>query len=115
MIGDQARGVTAQSMLDIRSRRGNLFPGELFSEFAWEMMLRLFVALVENRVMSEAHLIDESAVHISCGRRWINHLVHDKRVARQGSYDMILTANTVAQLREFLDEAKAIRDRASVA
>ena len=106
MNGDQARGKAAQCILDVRSLRKAVFPSELFDEFAWNMMLHLFVELANNRVMTERALIEKAGASEDAGRRWIEHLVKDRQVAeRRDEDDVILTADAISRLRKFLDEA----------
>ncbi|MEG8058566.1 hypothetical protein QP150_19565 [Sphingomonas sp. 22L2VL55-3] len=105
MIGDQARGQAAQRILDVRSLRKVMFPSELFDEFAWNMMLDLFVGLANNRVITERDIIARSGASESSGRRWIEHLVKDGQVAeRHNGDDVVLTTSAITQLRRFLDE-----------
>lgn len=105
MNGDQARGKAAQRILDVRSLRKVIFPSELFDEFAWNMMLHLFVGLANNQVMTERALIEKAGASEDAGRRWIEHLVKDRQVAeRRDEDDVILTTDAISQLRKFLDE-----------
>jgi len=105
MTGDQLRGDTAQRILDLRSFRKVLFPSELFDEFAWQMMLILFIGLASNRVTTERHLIAKAGCGEASGRRWITHLVQDGQVVeRSDDDDVILTPEAISRLRNFLDE-----------
>jgi len=105
MIGDQARGEAAQCILDVRSLRKAMFPSELFDEFAWNMMLHLFVGLAHNELMTERALIEKAGASENAGRRWIEHLVKDGQVGeRHDDDDVILTTDAITQLRIFLDE-----------
>ncbi|WP_093401056.1 hypothetical protein [Sphingomonas sp. OK281] len=105
MIGDQARGEAAQCILDVRSLRKVMFPSELFDEFAWNMMLHLFVGLANNQVMTEIALIEKAGASEHSGRRWIEHLVKDGQVAERRDHDdVVLTADAIARLRTFLDD-----------
>lgn len=82
-----------------------MFPSELFDEFAWNMMLHLFVGLANNELMTERALIEKAGASENAGRRWIEHLVKDGQVAeRHDDDDVILTTDAINQLRIFLDE-----------
>ncbi|RZL18156.1 MAG: hypothetical protein EOP64_12875 [Sphingomonas sp.] len=82
-----------------------MFPSELFDEFAWNMMLHLFVGLANNELMTERALIEKAGASENAGRRWIEHLVKDGQVAeRRDDDDVILTTGAITQLRIFLDE-----------
>lgn len=86
-----------------------MFPSEIFDEFAWNMLLVLFVGLAGNEVVSEAALIARAEVSVSAGRRWITHLIEDGQIAdRHDDDDVILTPRAVSQLREFLDRARVV-------
>jgi predicted transcriptional regulator len=103
MIGDQTRADEANRILRDRDKRYKLFPGELFDEFAWNMMLHLFVALADNEQMSESRLIELVKIPVSVGRRWIALLVNDGQVEpREDGRDIILTPAAVGRLREYL-------------
>ena len=109
MTGDQERGVTAQTILTIRLLRKAMFPSEIFDEFAWNMLLVLFVELAANEVVTEAKLIARADVSLHAGRRWISHLIKDGQIAdRQDEDDVILTPRAISQLRDFLDQARVI-------
>ena len=105
MTGDQARGEAAQCILDVRALRKVMFPSELFDEFAWNMMLHLFVGLANNQVMTERALIEKAGASENSGRRWIEHLVKDGQVAERRDHDdVVLTTDAIAHLRTFLDD-----------
>jgi hypothetical protein len=113
MMGDQDRGATAQAIIDVRFLRGVHFPSEIFDEFAWNILLILFVGLAANEIISEKVLIERAGVSIVAGRRWIAHLIQDGQVAdRDDGEDVILSLQAISQLRRFLDEAKALGDQA---
>ncbi len=81
-----------------------MFPSELFDEFAWNMMLHLFVGLANNQVITESALIEKAGASEHSGRRWIEHLVKDGQVAERRDHDdVVLTADAIAHLRTFLD------------
>jgi hypothetical protein len=104
MTGDQTRADAAHRILFDRDRRYKLFPAEIFDEYAWNMMLHLFVNLSDNDRMSEARLIKLVNVPLMVGRRWIGLLVEDGQVdARADEEDIVLTAAAVIRLREYLD------------
>lgn len=82
-----------------------MFPSELFDEFAWNMMLHLFVGLANNQVMTEVALIEKAGASEHSGRRWIEHLVKDGQVAERRDHDdVVLTTDAIAHLRTFLDD-----------
>lgn len=109
MIGDQQRGIVAQNVLAIRRFREGQFPRELFDEYAWNMLLLLFVGLANNEVISESILIEQAEVSTKAGRSWIAHLVADGQVeARNDGDDVVLTATAMNGLRTFLDRVSVL-------
>ncbi len=104
MTGDQQRGVIAKNLLAMRALRERTFLRELFDEYAWNMLLHLFVGLANNEVMTETSLCERSDVTIHAGRRWLTHLVSDGQVERRSDGDdVVLTASAIERMREFLD------------
>lgn len=109
MTGDQQRGRNAEAMLTLRLLCRRLFPSDIFDEYAWNMLLCLFVGLVSNEIISERMLIERSDVSLAVGRRWIAHLMHDGQIsARADGDDVVLSTNAVENLRSFLDKARLI-------
>ncbi|RYF40558.1 MAG: hypothetical protein EOO38_21755 [Cytophagaceae bacterium] len=103
MLRDKECAQEASRLLSERDRRYALFPAEMFDEFAWNMLLHLFVHLANNDVMTEAHLIELSHATRSVGKRWIRHLVADKQIEdRHDGDDVTLTAGAVDRLRRYL-------------
>jgi hypothetical protein len=109
MFGDQRRGDIAQNLLTVRGLRHESFPSEIFDEHAWNMLLHLFSAQVDNETVTEADLIRRSHTTFSVGSRWLQHLVADGQVeAREDGDDVALTASAVDRMRTFLDAAQAV-------
>lgn len=109
MIGDQQRGVVARNILSLRAFREENFPRALFDEYAWNMLLLLFVGLANNEVVTERSLIERADVTHNAGRRWIAHLVSDGHiVARNDGDDVILTEAATDALRDFLDRVSVL-------
>lgn len=109
MTGDQELAELASAMLVMRVRRKSLFPSEIFDEYAWDMLLHLFVAHADNAELSTDRLIALAGAPPETGRRWIAHLADDGQVEmRAGGADVALTGEAVRRLRTFL------RDRANI-
>lgn len=103
MIGDKECAKRAARLIAERDRRYTLFPAEIFDEYPWNMLLHLFVAMADNRIMTEAMLCELSHAGQVIGRRWIAHLVRDDQVeARQDGGDVILTFGAIERLRQYL-------------
>ena len=104
MQGDNLRSVEAQRILRSRDARYLLFPSDIFDEYAWNMMLHLFVSMASNQAMDESRLIALTKSSNAVGRRWIKHLVADGQVQdRSDSDDVLLTSEAIRKLRIFFD------------
>jgi hypothetical protein len=113
MIGDYERGQMAQSLLRVREVRQESYPSEIFDEFAWNMLLHLFVTTSNNEVMTENRMIDMSGASMAVGRRWLAHLLADGQISDRGDgQDVSFTPDSVARMRAFLDRARNIHREA---
>lgn len=104
MTSDLKRAQAARKILDDREERYVLFPSDIFDEYAWNMLLHLFVAFASNEVVPETSLI--KAVHTSrnIGQRWLYQLAKDNQVRDRASGDDVsLTDEAIFKLRSYLD------------
>lgn len=109
MIGDRRRSETARNLLAVRAERRQCFPSELFDEYAWDLLLHLFIALAENETVSENNLIARAGCQQRVGRRWLAHLVDDGQIAARGDgADVEMTEAAISNMRRFLDKASSI-------
>jgi hypothetical protein len=109
MIGDQARGEVARNLLLVREARQAFFKHEIFDEYAWNMLLHLFVALSNNEIMSEDRMVALSGGPRSVSRRWLSFLVGANEIfAREDGDDIAFTPDSAKRMRLFLDRAAAI-------
>ena len=67
-----------------RRRRATLFPEELFSDAAWDILLELYALYLEQQRTSISSVYAASAVPASTALRWINKLERDGMVIRTG-------------------------------
>ncbi len=92
----------------MRALRKQHFPSELFDEYAWNILLILFVKLVNNEVVAENDLLDTAGLPVAVGRRWLAHLVEDGQVEkRDDGDDVVLSVTAIAAMRKFLDQQSA--------
>jgi hypothetical protein len=111
MQSDQERGKLASEILLVRDLRKRLFPSEIFDEHAWTMLLILFVGFAKGEIITEPHLINQSGVNESAGKRWISHLIEEDQIKPRVPDETVeLTATTITQIRIFLDEAREVHN-----
>ena len=76
----QAANVTADAvrrLIKARTRRRRLFPGLLFAEPAWNMLLELYLAHLEGRKQAQTSLALTSDVPATTAQRWIISLAEE--------------------------------------
>jgi hypothetical protein len=106
MRTDPARLQVAHRLLLKASVRNDIFKSKLLRNPAWMMMLNLFVAHVEGRTMTEAHLINLIGGSTRDGQLWLYRLAKDGQVTpRVAGDDVNLTEAAIARLSEYLDFA----------
>lgn len=104
MDEDERRARVAEGILKDRFARYILFPGELFDEYAWNMLLVLFVARQKGEVLSESRLISEVNSGTREGQRWLYQLAKDGQIKpRTIRQDVVLTNTAIEKLRTYLD------------
>ena len=65
---------TARRLLGERSMRRRFVSEDLFHEPAWDMLLALYLAHHENRVMNVKTLVAATQAPVTTSQRWIDHL-----------------------------------------
>jgi DNA-binding MarR family transcriptional regulator len=81
---DQTRRQRAVSfIIKSRTARSRFFPSNLFSEPAWDMLLKLYAAAIEQRSLSVSALAKTVDVEPSTAARWVHALEKEKLVTRQ--------------------------------
>lgn len=72
----------AKHYLSQRRRRDALFPGTLFADPAWDVLLDLYLAGLENRRVSVSNACIAAAVPTTTALRWIGLLEEEGLVQR---------------------------------
>ncbi|MBC9031949.1 MarR family transcriptional regulator [Sphingomonas sp. JC676] len=79
---DTELAAVAQKYLRMRRKRGDFFGADLFADPAWEILLDLFAAGIEGRVVSITSACIASGVPTTTALRWITLLVSRGAVCR---------------------------------
>ena len=72
----------AKQLLAQRQARFDHFPAELFHEPAWDMLLALYIAHDEGRVLNVKSLVACADAPVTTSQRWIEHLHKLRLVTR---------------------------------
>ncbi|SFP72881.1 hypothetical protein [Sphingomonas rubra] len=74
----------AKTQIALRALRYGHFPGDIFDEYAWDMMLHMYVARLRGQTMYVDNIINLTSKSKVIGDRWIRHLLNDAIVAVDG-------------------------------
>lgn len=80
--GPNTRRRLAEQLLARRQARFNYFPADLFHEPAWDMLLALYLAHDDGRLMNVKALVASASAPATTSQRWIEHLAKLKLVDR---------------------------------
>ncbi|HVF94498.1 MAG TPA: hypothetical protein VM900_09310 [Sphingomonas sp.] len=72
----------ARRLLDERQARLDFFPSELFHEPAWDMLLAVYLAGEEGRIVNVKALVSTTNAPVTTSQRWIDHLHKLKLIER---------------------------------
>lgn len=74
----------ARRIYQQRRLRDHFFPAGLFAEPAWDILLALYIARLEDQEVSTSSACHAAAVPATTGLRWLNRLCCDGLVVRKG-------------------------------
>lgn len=77
----------ARTVLDMRRSRKQFMPASLFHEPAWEILLSLYIAQEDRRVLFVKNLVQDIEAPVTTSQRWIDQLAHMKLVDRSTDPD----------------------------
>lgn len=72
----------ARLLIAQRRLRRKFLPHDLFHEPAWDMLLALYVAQAENKVMNVKTLVGAADAPVTTSQRWIDYLAKVRLVDR---------------------------------
>jgi hypothetical protein len=81
--GPAAEAARIRAIIRARRARENFFPGELFADPAWDMLLDLMAARIEGKPVSVSSLCIAAAVPATTALRWIRTLTDQGLLVRQ--------------------------------
>ena len=75
----------ARAIQNLRRTRASLFGGGIFSDPAWDVLLTLYIARLEQIRLKVSNLLEESGVPSTTGLRWLCALTEKGLVTRKAN------------------------------
>ena len=85
--GKASHRTVAERLIAERRARRSFFAPDLFHEPAWDMLLALFIANEDGRILNVKALVASSDAPVTTSQRWIDHLHKLRLIDRFGDPD----------------------------
>jgi hypothetical protein len=72
----------AKTQVALRALRYGHFPADIFDEYAWDMMLHMYIAALRDQTIYVDNVVNLTSKNKLIGDRWIAHLIKDGMVVR---------------------------------
>jgi CheY-like chemotaxis protein len=113
-LTDKEVSATLRTIIGSRGMRNRFLPGDLFADPAWDILLDLTKARLENRQVSVSSVCIAASVPMSTALRWVRQMTEAGLLRRwtdpkDRRRDLIaLTDPTAGQMREYLSSVYAL-------
>jgi hypothetical protein len=94
----------AKTQVALRALRYGHFPADIFDEYAWDMMLHMYIAALRHQPMYADNAVNLTSKNKEVGDRWIRHLVADGMVEAEGEM-VALTDSAMQRMHSYHEEA----------
>jgi hypothetical protein len=74
----------AKTQVALRALRYGHFPADIFDEYAWDMMLHMYIASLRHQTMYKDNIVNLTSKSKVIGDRWIKHLSAQGFIAEDG-------------------------------
>ncbi|WP_125994297.1 hypothetical protein [Sphingomonas sp. S-NIH.Pt15_0812] len=74
----------AKTQVALRALRYGHFPADIFDEYAWDMMLHMYIAGLRCQIMYIDNIVNLTSKNKSIGDRWIKHLTNEGMAETDG-------------------------------
>lgn len=114
---DEQLSLTLRAIISARSQRTRHFPSEIFADPAWDILLDLTRAQIDNQHVSVSSVCIAASVPMSTALRWVRQmteagLLHRWTDPKDRRRDLIaLTPSTATNMREYLSAVATILRR----
>ncbi|WP_267381257.1 MULTISPECIES: hypothetical protein [unclassified Sphingomonas] len=73
----------AKTQVALRALRYGHFPADIFDEYAWDMMLHMYIAALRNQTMYVDNIVNLTSKTKLVGDRWIAFLIKEGMATRE--------------------------------
>jgi hypothetical protein len=94
----------AKTQVALRALRYGHFPADIFDEYAWDMMLHMYIGGLRKQTMYVDNIVNLTSKNKMVGERWIRHLMADNIVKLDGD-KICLSDNGFERMNEYHDRA----------
>jgi len=74
----------AKTQVALRALRYGHFPADIFDEYAWDMMLHMYIARLRRQTIYVDNVINLTSKNKVIGERWIRHLTVEGMATQDG-------------------------------
>lgn len=96
----------AKTQVALRALRYGHFPADIFDEYAWDMMLHMYIARLRGQTIYTDNVINLTSKNRVIGDRWIKHL-SGEGIAKVEGEIVQLTDMAFGQMDAYHTEALA--------
>jgi hypothetical protein len=94
----------AKTQVALRALRYGHFPADIFDEYAWDMMLHMYIASLRKQPMYVDNIVNLTSKNTATGSRWIKHLSTENMINTNG--DLIsLSEDALDRMNEYHSQA----------
>ncbi len=94
----------AKTQVALRALRYGHFPADIFDEYAWDMMLHMYIAALRQQPMYVDNAVNLTSKNKVIGDRWIKHLIGEGMIEVEGEI-VALTATALQRMNYYHEEA----------
>ena len=99
----------AKTQVALRALRYGHFPADIFDEYAWDMMLHMYIAALRHQPMYVDNAVNLTSKNKAVGDRWIKHLSAEGMIDVDGEI-IALTDAAMKRMNTYHEEAlKAVQ------
>jgi hypothetical protein len=96
----------AKAQVALRALRYGHFPADIFDEYAWDMMLHMYIAALREQKMYIDNAVNLTSKNKKVGDRWIKHLQAEGMIDVDGEV-ITLSERAMKRMHSYHEEALA--------